>query len=65
MKVIIRILCAPFLLCIYMIWITYVAIKNTGLFIRHGGEWITYSDELQKATMKKIFDELAKQNETK
>lgn len=58
MKVLLRIIVSPFVWCIQFIWLNYVCLKTIFLFIRYGGEWITYDTEHTKPTIKKIFDEL-------
>ena len=65
MKTVIRIIASPFVFCIQFIWLTFCCFKNTFLFIKHGGEWITYNDDYTKATMYRIFEELKKHSEAK
>lgn len=64
-KLLFRIAISPFLFSIQIIWAIYNCLRVTFLFIKHGGEWITYDTEFKKPSISKIFDELVKANETK
>lgn len=64
MKVIIRIIASPFVYGVQFVWLNYVCFKNTFLFIRYGGEWITYDTDRTKPTISRVYDELKKQNES-
>jgi hypothetical protein len=60
MNIIIRIIASPFVFCIAMISRTFNAFYITYLFIRYGGEWLTYKKE-DKARISSIYEELVKQ----
>ena len=58
-KLILRIIASPFLLMMMLVFHIYTGFLNTFLFIKYGGEWMTYSDE-DKPTIYKIYEELKK-----
>lgn len=60
MKIIVRIIASPFVWGIQFVWLNYICLKAVYLFIRYGGEWITYESEHTKPTIAKIFSELTK-----
>jgi hypothetical protein len=57
MKITLKIIESPFLLGMLLVFHTYTSFKNTYLFIKYGGEWITYNDT-DKPTIYKIYQEL-------
>lgn len=61
MKILIRLLGSPFLLCIILIAYNYHAIRHFLLTIKNGGEWITYRDDERK-TIQDIYNEIKKTN---
>jgi hypothetical protein len=62
MSLIIRIIASPFVLCLAITGKIFNAFYITYLFIRYGGEWLTYTKE-DKARISSIYDELVKQRE--
>lgn len=61
MKYIIRIIVLPFWLIIALVYMTFRLGLKAILFLKYGGEAITYYYE-DKVTMNKIYEELKKQN---
>ena len=57
MKYIIRIICLPFWLIVGLISMTASLIQRSILFVKYGGECITYLPE-DKATIKEIYDQI-------
>jgi len=55
--IILRILVYPFVLSLIVVSYSYHAVRNSIMFLIHGGEWITYAKS-DKVTMKEIFEEL-------
>lgn len=62
-RLILRIITSPFLLIMMLVFHIYTGFLNTFLFIKYGGEWMTYSDE-DKSTIYKIYKELKEKSET-
>lgn len=60
-KIILRLLMAPFLLCIILIKYNYQAIKHCFLAVKYGGEWINYMDKDEKLTIKSLYEEIKTQ----
>lgn len=58
MKLILRILAFPFVLGIVLVTYNYHAIRNGLLFLRYGGEWITYAKDDRRT----IYDYFHDQN---
>jgi hypothetical protein len=56
-SIVLRIISSPFLLMMLLVFHIYTSFKNTYLFIRYGGEWMTY-DDTDKPTIYKIYQEL-------
>jgi len=65
MKVIVRIIASPFVFAIQFIWMLFICFRVSYLFIRYGGEWITYDTERTKPTINRIYEELKSQSENK
>jgi len=57
MNIPIRILIAPIVFVIYVITFSFLCFKGTFLFLKHGGEWITYTKD-DKVSMAKIYEKL-------
>lgn len=51
MKYILRILASPFVLGIYLIRLNFIAFYRSFLFVRYGGQMITYDSTLNKDTI--------------
>jgi len=62
MKILIRLLGSPFLLCIILIAYNYHAIRHFLLTIKYGGEWITYRQDERK-TIQDLYNEIKNQRE--
>ena len=58
-KVLMRILVSPFVFLLILVTYNLHAIRNTFMFLKHGGEWVTYAKD-EKATMERIYDEVKK-----
>jgi len=56
-KLILKLIASPFVLAVLLVFHIYTSFKNTFLFIKHGGEWITYRDD-DKPTIYKIYKQL-------
>lgn len=63
MKYIIRILVSPFVLLLLIIALAKDVFIKMYLFLRYGGEWITYYSSNQKKTINDIYHELSKLRE--
>lgn len=57
MHVLLRIIASPFVFCLFVIIHAWIPIKGTFLFIRYGGEWLTYMKD-DSPTIAKIYEEL-------
>lgn len=57
MNIILRIIATPFVFILYAIIHVHITIKGTFLFLRYGGEWLTYMRD-DKASISKIYTEL-------
>lgn len=62
MKLILRLLGSPFVLCIILIMYNYHAIRHFILFIKHGGELIIYKQD-DRNTIEDIYNEIKKQRQ--
>lgn len=63
MKYIKRLLTLPFMLCIHIIAMILNIFRFVYLYMKHGGEIITYLTEHEPKRIKHIYDELIKQKE--
>jgi hypothetical protein len=57
MDLLLRLWALPFVFCIIVIKYNYHAIRNACLFLRYGGEWITYAKG-DRNTILDIYKEL-------
>jgi len=57
MNIPLRIIASPFVFFIFLIIHAWIPIKGTYLFIRYGGEWMTYIKD-DKPTIAKIYEHL-------
>jgi len=56
MKYLFRILGAPFLLILLTLAVIRITFVRMYLFIRYGGEWITYDKKINKKTIGTYFE---------
>lgn len=59
---ILRLICSPLILSFYFIMFFYLAIKGAFLFVKYGGEVVTYESG-DSATIQNIYEQL--KNKTK
>lgn len=62
-KLFLRILASPFVLCLLTISYTYGMFAQWIMFIRYGGEWITYFEKNENLTIKDIYKEIKDKRE--
>ena len=51
MNLVLRLLAFPFVFCIIMIKYIYHGIRHACLFLKYGGEWITYAERDRKTIL--------------
>jgi hypothetical protein len=57
MKYILRLIVLPFWFVIGLVHLVYVLLQRSWLFLKHGGECITYLPE-DRTTIKEIYDQI-------
>lgn len=61
-SILLRILGTPFILGLMLVAGNYHIIRKLTLFLRYGGEWITYERANERKTIQDIYELLEKQN---
>jgi len=55
MKIIIRLIAAPFLLCLMQLAFIVWALRAIGTFVKYGGEFITYQNADEETKIRDIY----------